>query len=132
VHKSSGIKTYFWLDADFITEGGVVIPPSWRTNCSEVEFPLGVTVLGAGCFYNCNALTSITIPESVTSIGQDCFHMCTSLTLAIVLPAIPPSIGYGSFDDAHTSFNIKVNSPYVNAYKTATNWSAYAAKITSI
>jgi hypothetical protein len=61
-----------------------------------------------------------------------CFYACRSLTLATVLPAIPPSLGDGVFGDVHTSFNIKVRSPYVNDYKTATNWAAYSSKISAI
>jgi hypothetical protein len=177
VHKDTGVKTYFGLDADFITNG-IMSEPSWKLDCSEVNIPEGVTSLGAycfyyctsltsitlpegvtslgaycfywctsltsitlpesvtslgaGCFYECSSLPSITLPESVTSVGNYCFDWCTSLILATVLPAIPPSLGSGVFNNVHTSFNIKVRSPYVNAYKTATNWTAYADKISAI
>jgi hypothetical protein len=61
-----------------------------------------------------------------------CFLGCGSLTLATVLPAIPPTLGGDAFRDVHPSFNIKVRSPYVTAYKTATNWTAYASIISAI
>lgn len=131
VHKDTGVKTYFDADADFITDG-VMSQPSWRTDCSEVNIPEGVTSLKPGCFLYCTSLTSITLPESVTSLGGQCFFYCTSLTLATVLPATPPTLGQQAFDYVHESFNIKVRSPYVNAYKTATNWVAYADKISAI
>ena len=154
VHKDTGVKTYFGLDADFITNG-IMSEPSWMLDCSEVNIPEGVTSLGAYCFYYCTSLTSITLPESVTSLGvscfqfctsltsitlpesvtslgNDCFFGCTSLTLATVLPAVPPSIGYGVFNNVHSSFNIKVRSPYVDAYKAATNWRSYSSKISAI
>ena len=41
---------------------------------------LPVTTIGAGAFYNCTSLTSVTIPNSVTSIGVSAFASCTSLT----------------------------------------------------
>jgi hypothetical protein len=200
VHKDTGVKTYFGLDADFITNG-IMSEPSWKLDCSEVNIPEGVTSLGAYCFYyctsltsitlpegvtslgaycfyyctsltsinipegvtslgagcfyecisltsinipesvtslggycfaGCNALTSITLPESITSLGEGCFMFCSSLTLATVLPAIPPTLGTNAFNNVHPSFNIKVRSPYVDAYKAATNWTAYASIISAI
>ena len=102
------------------------------TSLTSITLPESVTSLGMMCFAVCDALTSITLPESVTSLGMYCFYLCPSLTLATVLPATPPSLGEGAFDYVHASFNIKVRSPYVNAYKAATNWVAYAAKISAI
>ena len=153
VHKNTGVKTYFGLDDPSIVDG-IMSPPSWRYDCSEVQLPLGVTGLGDNCFYNCTSLTSIILPESVTNIGSACFRGCalTSITipesvtiigtfafyacyyliLATVLPAIPPTLGIQVFNNVNTSFNIKVRSPYVDDYKTATNWTAYASKISAI
>ena len=154
VHKDTNAVTYFGADADFIT-GGIMSRPPWYRDCSEVKIPLGVTGLGNSCFKSCSSLTSINIPESVTSIdrqafagcsslpsiilpegvtslGIRCFQYCSSLILATVLPAIPPSLGSIAFYNVHSSLNIKVRSPYVNAYKTATNWNQYASKISAI
>ncbi len=130
VHKDTNAVTYFGADADFITDG-IMSSPSWRNNCSEVQIPSGVTGLGNSCFFS-SPLTSINIPEGVTSLGVRCFWACSSLILITVLPATPPSLGYAAFDDVHSSFNIKVRSPYVNDYKTATNWKNYASKISAI
>ena len=102
------------------------------TSLTSINIPEGVTSLGYMCFAFCSSLTSITLPESVTSIGGDCFMVCTSLILATVLPAIPPTLGSGAFSNVHYSFNIKVRSPYVNAYKAATNWRSYTSKISAI
>ena len=38
-----------------------------------------VTSIGAGTFYGCTGLTSITIPNSVTSIGHNAFFGCKRL-----------------------------------------------------
>ena len=102
------------------------------SSLTSINIPEGVTSLGSDCFSDCTSLTSITMPEGVTSLGARCFYNCTSLTLATVLPATPPTLGWAAFDNVHTSFNIKVRSPYVNAYKAATNWSEYASKISAI
>lgn len=102
------------------------------SSLTSINIPESVTSLGIHCFRYCSSLTSITIPESVTNIMEYCFSDCTYLALATVLPATPPSLGSQAFDNVHSSFNIKVRSPYVNAYKTATNWVAHAAKISAI
>ena len=102
------------------------------SSLTSITLPEGVTSLGEYCFSNCTSLTSINIPEGVTNLGAYSFFGCTSLILATVLPATPPTLGTGVFVGVHTSFNIKVRSPYVNAYKTATNWISYAAKISAI
>lgn len=102
------------------------------SSLTSITLPEGITSLGEYCFQGCVSLSSITLPESVTSLGQGCFDYCSSLTLATVLPAIPPSIGTGVFGNVHTSFNIKVPSSSVNAYKAATNWNQYADKISAI
>ena len=102
------------------------------SSLTSITLPESVTSLGYMCFAFCTSLTSITLPESVTSIGNDCFMVCTSLILATVLPAIPPTLGSGAFNNVHYSFKIKVYSPYVNAYKTTGGWYAYAAKISAI
>ena len=35
-----------------------------------------ITTIGGRAFYNCSALTSVTIPNSVTTIGEYAFHDC--------------------------------------------------------
>ena len=93
VHKDTGVITYFGADADFITDG-IMSPPSWRYDCSEVKLPSGVTGLDGSCFRDCTSLTSITIPNSVTSIGNSCFFGCTSLP-SITIPNSVTSLGAG-------------------------------------
>ena len=105
---------------------------NYCTSLTSITLPESVTSLGGLCFERCSSLISITIPESVTSIGIQCFRYCSSLTLFTVLPAIPPTLGGGAFAFVHTPFNIKVRSPYVNDYKTATNWIDYSSKISAI
>ena len=46
-------------------------------------------------FYNCSALTSITLPENVTIVGAEAFYGCTALTAATILNT-STTLGYGS------------------------------------
>ena len=93
----------------------------------------GVTSIGNYAFSDCSGLTgSLTIPASITSIGQNAFLGCSGLTTAVVNATTPPTIEpspYLPFDSHITS--IAVPSGSVNAYKTAANWSSYAAIIVS-
>ena len=72
--------------------GDVVIPSSFMYY--DVEY--SVTSIGSEAFYNCEALTSITIPNSVTSIGRGAFYCCSGLT-SVTIPNSVTSIGASAF-----------------------------------
>ena len=61
--------------------GSIILPAT--VTYEGVDF--SVTSIGNAAFYECFALTAITIPESVTSIGESAFFECVALT-AITLP----------------------------------------------
>ena len=54
---------------------------------------LGGTSIPEYAFYNCNALTNITISSNVTKIGENAFVGCTSLE-SVTLPFIDAYLGY--------------------------------------
>ena len=62
------------------------------SDLGDFENSSSVTSLGAGCFYDCTSLSSITIPSSVTSFGDYCFRQCTSLS-SITIPSSVTSFG---------------------------------------
>lgn len=116
-----------------------------------IEIPKGVEILGASVFSNCYSLSAIVVPEGVTDINPSAFNNCHSLA-SITVPEKVKNIGYNAFSiryaraeltifattppflaNAITMQNItsKIYVPdaSIEAYKTATNWSALAAYI---
>ena len=61
------------------------------TSFDELQYFIGLTVIGDFAFQRCLGLTSIVIPNSVISIGNSAFSDCTSLT-SIIIPNSVTSI----------------------------------------
>ena len=95
-YKTSSGQTLFYKVTDEITHTVEVVPPSNSINSwSGYSKPTGpltipstvsyngndysVTSIGDRAFYQCAALTSVTIPNSVTSFGEFAFGDCNSL-----------------------------------------------------
>ena len=55
-----------------------------------------VISVGAGAFFECGSLTSVTIPSSVISIGDLAFYNCGGL-ISVSIPSSVISIGDGAF-----------------------------------
>ena len=99
---------------------------------TTLNIPSGTTKIGDYAFYNCSALTSVTIPNSVTSIGNSAFKECSKLTSVIIEATTPPTLANKSAFYITNNCPIYVPAESVDAYKAATNWSAYADRITAI
>lgn len=120
----------------------------------SVTIPNSVTSIGYIAFRDCSSLTSITIPNSVvtigsqafrrtglqevvigsgvTSIGEYNFNGCTKLAQVTILAVTPPTLGINSFNGNKAGRKIYVPAESVEAYKSAANWSTYAADIEAI
>jgi hypothetical protein len=125
---------------------------SYCSNITLVVLTDDIPSLGDNCFVGCRALRWVNIPAKVTSLGKNCFAYCKSIENPLVIPStilqigenafwecssvpyfkfmsvVPPSItGPNAFN--LTKSNIYVPDESVEAYKSATNWAAYADRI---
>ena len=70
-------------EAAAVTSLGTVFKGNTEiTSFDELRYFTGLTEICDSAFYNCTALTSVTIPENVTSIVKWAFRDCTGLTKA--------------------------------------------------
>ncbi len=93
-------------------KGNCLIETATKTlisGCKTSVIPTdgSVTRIGAGAFWGCDGLTSITIPNSVTSIGEWVFANCTGLT-SITIPDSVTSIGGSAFGQCYGLTSITI------------------------
>lgn len=121
-----------------ITIPNSVTSIQWSTfsNCSalaSIMIPDSVTKIGSAAFRGCSGLMSITIGNNVTNIESSVFEQCSTNTelggTYIILTTTPPTLqSISAFQNAKIN-KIIVPKGSGDAYKTATNWSAFANKI---
>ena len=93
----------YWEENNYSGIATITIPEKITYNATEYS----VTSIGEGAFYDCDALTSITIPNSVTYIGYLAFSSCSSLT-SISIPNSVTSIGYSAFSSCSRLTSITI------------------------
>lgn len=125
-----------------------------KTDLEEITIPQGTNYIGRYCFYFCTKLKSVVINADITSIGSNAFQACSflpSLDLPASLTAIdtkafngcsklktlilrgaPPSMASDSITGLPSDCEIYVPSQYVDAYKSASYWSARASHIQAL
>ena len=103
------------------------------SSLASITLPSGITSIGLGIFYDCTGLASVTIPSSVTSIARIAFYNCRALANITLEATTPPTLQSNSLTNVPADATITV--PYsadhsvLNAYKSASNWSARATYI---
>ena len=108
---------------------------------------------GSNIFAHCTSLTNITIPSSIKRLPygflsfcenlktvtieatdfemfyDNVFFDCESLESITLKATTPPAFGYNMLHNVPTNVKIYVPCASLNAYKTASGWSAYADRI---
>jgi hypothetical protein len=93
---------------------------------STVIFPNSLNNISTSAFQNCTSLSSLSFGENLTNIGNQTFKGCTSLESVTLKSSTPPSLGSNAFAGCDNLNQIIVPAGTGDAYKSATNWSAYA------
>ena len=85
--------------------------------------------IGSLTFNACTALSLAIIGDTVTKIDSSAFLNCTTLARLVVKAATPPTLASDALKGCGNLTAIYVPDEAVEAYKAATNWIGYAAKI---
>ena len=85
--------------------------------------------IGSFTFNGCTALSLAIIGDTVTKIDSSAFLNCSSLARLVVKAATPPTLASDTLNGCSKLTAIYVPDEAVEAYKAATNWIGYAAKI---
>lgn len=130
---------------------------SFCYSLKTMTLPNEILNIYASCFRSCHFLESISLPSELKTIAANAFNLCRSLKV-LIIPDKVGSIAANAFNSCFgiTEYHFKATTPpllantnafssiastckiYVpysadhsvlNAYKTATNWSAYASKM---
>lgn len=81
-------------------------------------------------FYNCKLLEYVILPSTLISIEALTFSNCKSLRYIVINAEQPPSLlDKNALNATPSTMSIYVPDESVDAYKSATNWSAYADRI---
>lgn len=107
------------------------------TNLTTADFSVATTI-GSYAFNNCSKLTTADFP-AVTSIGSSAFYNCKALESIYFRASTVATLKANVFINTPMSIStflghfgsIYVPASLVDTYKSATNWSAYADRITS-
>ena len=85
--------------------------------------------IGSFTFNGCTALSLAVIGDTVTKIDSSAFLNCTTLARLVVKAVTPPTLASDTLKGCVKLTAIYVPDEAVEAYKAATNWIGYAAKI---
>lgn len=126
----TGLKS---LDCPLLTDTGTYTF-NGCTGLKSVNFPL-VKHLKAGIFQRCTALESVDFPVA-TTMGVSVFTGCSQLTKIILrnnsVCSLQSTNALTGTPIANGTGYVYVPAAFVEQYKTAANWSTYAAQIRAI
>ena len=99
--------------------------PNTEANVAE-----GIVRVEQRAFNSCTNIITVKLPTSIKSIGQYTFYGCSALTTIYCAATTPPVLDNGKDLIPSNVTKIYVPTDSVSAYKSATNWTTYASKIT--
>lgn len=108
------------------------IPNSAFLNCcsvTEIWLSWSTTTIEESAFSGCLSIASVYVPDALETIGNYAFADCYGVAMYHFFSETPPTLGTNVFQNIQPDCKIYVPSASVSAYKTATNWSAYASYI---
>ena len=119
--------------------GANITSNTYENGVGVITFDGDVTAIGYMAFYDCSALTSVTIPNSVTTIVYRAFNNCDALKevychsttppIAIRIDPIRIDPKWSAFNGNASGRKIYVPTASVDAYKAADGWREYADAI---
>ena len=118
----------------------VTLPPAltsigqWAFGTAQltnIELPSTLTNIGHYAFSG-NKFVTLDLPASITNIGQSAFQSNSLLTTVTIHATTPPTNSGYFFNSCSALQAIYVPASSVEAYKSASGWSAYASKIQAI
>lgn len=116
------------LDLPIATE----VTDFYQTKIGSLLLPsLSVASRSQYCFANCRELKELLIGENLTSLGKCGFGETNALQAFVVLASTPVELNNAA-PKLGTDCYMYVPDSAVEAYKTATNWSAIASKIVGL
>lgn len=103
-------------------------------NCiylDSVSLSSNLESIGTAAFEGCESLANLVIPSSVISIGGSAFKDCSSLDYVEINREQTPitSVGYGAFDNCHSSLQIEVPKNRIGDYKNKSGWKRYCTVV---
>ena len=95
---------------------------------TSLTIPDSVTTIGKNAFVYCDNLRTVEIGTGITSIGDSAFRSCENLVSITIEATTPPTVVTTTFSSTNNC-PIYVPCASVDAYKTTSNWTAYASRI---
>ena len=124
VFASSGISQFYAMSAS-IKHNSDFGPLEDCLNLVRVELPNTSNVASATMCNN-KLLALVILGANVTSIESRAMDNCPALARVVVKASTPPTLASNALQGTSALTGIYVPDASVEAYKTATNWSAFA------
>ena len=97
---------------------------------STIYIPEGIETIGWNAFNSCYNIASFVIPSSVKTIETRAFYTCFGVKHFYIKPITPPNLSDSNvFYNTPSDCIFHVRPESLEAYKTATNWAAYADRM---